>query len=208
LAVRGVFERLGATLDLRRVDSLLGLDAADGATQDASPSANPRATKTFMFTDIVTSTDLVGLIGDDAWAELLAWHDRELRVSIAEHRGVVVNHTGDGFFVAFDASTDALDCAVDIQRRLVRHRREHGFAPWVRIGIHRADATRRGRDYGGRGVHIAARVGAAAAREEILATGPALDGASATRYRFGEPRELTLKGVHEPVEVRAVEWRN
>jgi hypothetical protein len=35
-----------------------------------------------------------------------------------------------------------------------------------------------------------------------------VDRASATRYRFGEPRELTLKGVHEPVEVRAVEWRN
>ena len=31
-----------------------------------------------MFTDIVTSTDLIGVMGDDAWAELLAWHNREL----------------------------------------------------------------------------------------------------------------------------------
>ena len=36
-----------------------------------------------MFTDIVTSTDLVGLIGDEAWGELLHWHDRELRAAIA-----------------------------------------------------------------------------------------------------------------------------
>ena len=40
-----------------------------------------------MFTDIVTSTDLVGVIGDQAWEKLLRWHDREFRKSIAEHGG-------------------------------------------------------------------------------------------------------------------------
>ena len=98
-----------------------------------------------MFTDIVTSTDLVGLIGDDAWGELLRWHDRELRSAFANHRGEEVNHTGDGFFVAFERASDGIECAVDIQRRLARHRREHGFAPRVRIGLHTAEATREGR---------------------------------------------------------------
>ena len=118
-----------------------------------------RVTKTFMFTDIVTSTDLVGLIGDEAWGELLKWHDRDLRSAFANHRGEEVKHTGDGFFVAFERASDALDCAVDIQRRLARHRREQGFAPTVRIGLHTAEATRQGRDYSGRGVHVAARIG-------------------------------------------------
>ena len=95
-----------------------------------------------MFTDIVTSTDLVGLIGDDAWGELLRWHDRELRSAFANHRGEEVNHTGDGFFVAFERAIDGLECAVDIQRRLARHRHEHGFAPTVRIGLHTAEASR------------------------------------------------------------------
>ena len=120
-----MFERLGATLDLERVDALLG---ADGG-RPASAPAGQRATKTFMFTDIVTSTDLVGVIGDEAWNALLDWHDRELRSAVAQHGGDEVNHTGDGFFVAFERATDAIDCAVDIERRLVRHRREHGFAP-------------------------------------------------------------------------------
>ena len=69
-----------------------------------------------MFTDIVTSTDLVGIIGDDAWEKLLRWHDRELRKSIAEHQGEEVQHTGDGFFVAFEHALDGVECAVDIQR--------------------------------------------------------------------------------------------
>ena len=201
LAARGVFERLGARLDLDRVDALLG---------DERPASGPsaqRATKTFMFTDIVTSTDLVGLIGDDAWSELLRWHDRELRAAFAAHGGEEVNHTGDGFFVAFERAIDGIECAVDIQRRLARHRREHGFAPWVRIGLHAADATREGRDYRGQGVHVAARVGAAAGSEEILVTATVLDGIGPGRFPLSEARSLTLKGVREPVEVRSVAWR-
>jgi class 3 adenylate cyclase len=160
-----------------------------------------------MFTDIVTSTDLIGLVGDEAWGELLSWHNRELRSAFASHRGEEVKSTGDGFLVTFDRPVDGIECAVDIQRRLTRHRREHGFAPSVRIGLHSAEATRDGRDYSGRGVHVAARVGAAALGQEILVSTDVLEGAGKTRFKVSEPRALTLKGVREPVEVRAVDWR-
>jgi class 3 adenylate cyclase len=198
-AARAVFERLGATLDLQRVDALLGEDPAARVAE--------RVTRTFMFTDIVTSTDLVGLVGDEAWGELLSWHNRELRSAFASHRGQEVKTTGDGFLVTFDTAAEAIECAVDIQRRLTRHRREHGFAPSVRIGLHLTEATRDGRDYRGRGVHVAARIGAAASGEEILASADALEHAGPIRFKTSEPRDLTLKGVREPVEVRAVDWR-
>jgi len=202
LAARKVFDSLGATRDLRRVDAII---EADGPGAAPAPAAT--VTKTFMFTDIVTSTDLIELIGDAAWEEMLSWHDRELRKAFAKARGDEVNHTGDGFFVAFDRARDGIDCAVDIQRRLARHRREHGFAPWVRIGLHSAEATRRGSDYSGRGVHIAARVGAAAGRDEILATASVTTASNESTYALSEPRELELKGVRGTVEVRAVDWR-
>jgi class 3 adenylate cyclase len=198
---RTVFERLGADLDLQRVNALLGEEGT------ASARASKRLTRTFMFTDIVTSTDLVGLIGDDAWTALLGWHDRELRSSFAEHHGDVVNTTGDGFFVAFERAGDAIECAVDIQKRLARHRREHGFAPKVRIGLHTAEATRKGRDYTGGGVHVAARIGAAAGGEEVLASTATLDDITPNRFGASEPREITLKGVDAPVEVRTIDWR-
>lgn len=203
LAARSIFERLGATLDLQRVDALLGEGA--GAAGPSRPAA--RATRTFMFTDIVTSTDLVGVLGDEAWNELLDWHDRQLRSAFTQHRGDEVSHTGDGFFVAFEAAGDAIDCAVDIQRRLSRHRHEHGFALSVRIGLHTAEATRRGRNYAGRGVHIAARVGAAAAGAEILVTHEVVAAAGSLRFGLGAARTVVLKGVPEPVEVQAVDWR-
>jgi class 3 adenylate cyclase len=210
LAARGAFERLGASLDVERVDALLARTSKGAAAAVPATSAGrsgDRVTRTFMFTDIVTSTDLVGLIGDEAWNELLQWHDRELRAAFARHRGEEANHTGDGFFVAFEKAADAIECAVDIQRLLLRHRREHGFAPWVRIGLHTAEATRRGRNYAGGGVHVAARVGAVGGREEIFVSSAVLDAAGAIRYGQSEPRSMSLKGVREPVELRSVEWR-
>lgn len=200
-AARSTFQRLGAALDLRRVNELL---EEEGAVADGE---RRRVTKTFMFTDIVTSTDLVGLIGDAAWEELLRWHDRALRSAFAHHGGEEVSHTGDGFFVAFDRAREAVECAVAVQRRLADHRREHGFAPWVRIGLHAAETTRQGSDYRGQGVHAAARVGALADREEIVISSPALEQAGMIRFPISGPRTVTLKGISEPVEVHTIEWR-
>jgi class 3 adenylate cyclase len=160
-----------------------------------------------MFTDIVTSTDLVGLIGDAAWESLLAWHDRELRAAFAAHRGVEVSHTGDGFFVTFDRAADAIEAAVAIQRRLSEHRRNHGFAPSVRIGLHTSEATVDGADYRGQGVHVAARVGGAADADEILISSAAFDAVDNVRFQVSDPRSIDLKGVPTPVEVRVVDWQ-
>jgi class 3 adenylate cyclase len=200
-AARSVFERLGARIDLLRADALLG-----GGTEP-SATRGQRLTRTFMFTDIVRSTDLIGLIGDEAWEALLDWHDRELRSAFAEHGGEEVNSTGDGFFVAFEQPAHAIECAMDIQRRLRRHRREHGFALDVRIGLHAVEATRRGRSYQGRGVHVAARIGAAAGPAEILVSSATIAQEADGRFAVSNARTLTLKGVAEPVEVLTVDWR-
>jgi hypothetical protein len=43
--------------------------------------------------------------------------------------------------------------------------------------------------------------------EEILVSGATLSEISSNRFGLSEPRQLTLKGVDEPVEVRSVTWR-
>lgn len=196
-AAKAVFERLGAARDLRMVTALLDR----GGVVDQR-----RVTKTFLFSDIVTSTDLVRLIGDSSWNDLIAWHDRVLREAFIEHHGVEVRHTGDGFFVSFDDAAEAVRCAVAIQRRLKTHRREHGFAPLVRIGLHSTEASPHGGDYAGHGVHIAARVAAEAQGEEVVASSATLDAAGRLDLLLSEPRSVKLKGVAEPVEIRTISW--
>jgi len=194
-AARASFERIGAERATRRVAALL-------STAGTAPHA---AVRTFMFTDIADSTRLVEMLGDEQWESLLAWHDRTLRECFEAYAGEEVKHEGDGFFVAFAESESALDCACSIQRSLRDHRRDHGFAPRVRIGIHATEATDRGGDYGGRGVHMTARIAAAAGPGEIIASREALEAAS---YAFGalDERPLELKGIAEPVTVATVDW--
>jgi adenylate cyclase len=166
-------------------------------------SAAPRrVVKTFMFTDIVKSTDLVAVIGDEAWQSLLRWHDQLLRGMFVEHQGQEVVSTGDGFFVGFDSPDAALDCAVAIQRGLAEHRRNHGFAPQVRIGVHASAATQVEHNFSGKGVHEAARIAALAEGGEILASVETAGG-RATR---SEPRTVALKGIAEPVEIVSIDW--
>jgi class 3 adenylate cyclase len=193
---RATFERLGAIPDMARTDALLaGPEVSVGA----------REVRTFMFTDIVGSTALVEAIGDGAWHDLLRWHDDALRRCFAASGGEEVHRTGDGFFVAFPDARTALECATSIQRKLAEHRRDHGFAPQVRIGVHSAEATRAGGDFEGAGVHAAARIGALAEGGEVLASIETVDGVESVPT--GEPREVSLKGLAKPVRVVAVDWK-
>jgi class 3 adenylate cyclase len=198
-AARSTFERLGAPLDAKRVVELMG-------ESDAAEAGAPRVQRAFMFTDIVRSTNLVEAIGDDAWGNLIRWHDEMLRTCFKRYQGEEVSHAGDGFFVAFESAERALNCAIEIQRKLIEHRRAAGFAPQVRIGVHVAEAAQHGDDYLGKGVHEAARIGALAGGEEIVASAATLQ-AAGSRFAGTDPRSVPLKGSAEPVDVVSVEWR-
>jgi predicted ATPase/class 3 adenylate cyclase len=162
--------------------------------------------RTFMFSDIVRSTELVALIGDDAWQELVEWHHRTLREAFVAHRGEEVDSAGDGFFVAFPGARSAADCAIGLQRALAEHRHSHGFAPFVRLGLHTTVARRSSGGYRGKGVHVAARIAAQAGADEILmssSTAAELKG----HYVVSLPRPVTLKGIAEEVLVVSLDWR-
>jgi class 3 adenylate cyclase len=197
-AARSAFERLGAKLDVRKAARSLG--------ETARPTAGARRERVFMFTDIVKSTNLVELIGDEAWGHLVRWHNETLASLIVAHAGEVVRTMGDGFFVTFETPGAGVECAVAIQEALEEHRRRHGFSPWVRIGLHRADATEEGSDWSGVGVHAAARIGALARAEEIVVSRETAEAAGGG-YRFSAPRSVSLKGISEPIDVVTVEWR-
>jgi class 3 adenylate cyclase len=184
------FEKLGAKLDEERVKELLGGEAR----------------RTFLFTDIVDSTKLLGTLGDDKWKKLLARHNELVRQRIADTGGEVIKQTGDGFFASFGSPKSAIEAAVAIQRAL----HDEIVAPDVRIGVHTGGAFHTGggdaTDYGGQGVHTAARIGAAAGAAEILVSNETLDGIG-TAFRLSEPRTQELKGLEQPVEVVSVAWR-
>ena len=182
-----VFDQLGARGDSARVDALLG-------------RAGARVTMTFVFTDIVDSTRHLEHHGDANWQKLLRRHDELIGRVTADEGGAVVDHTGDGFFLAFPTADRALAAAVAIQREAV------GDLPFeIRIGVHTAEATSLGENYRGKGVHVAARIGALGCGEEIVASRETVAGL--TGVRTSESRSEQLKGISEPIDVVSIDWR-
>ena len=189
--VRGrkeTFERLGAVLDAERTMELLGEEAA---------------TRTFVFTDIVGSTGHLVQLGEEKWKELLDRHDALLTAAIREHSGTIIKHTGDGFFAAFATPAKPSRPRSRSSGRSRRSRSRFGS------GSTAAKRSSGGNDYAGRGVNVAARIGALAAggrgarlhrhpgrgRDALRALLPALRGAKGLRRAGADRRALLELGA-------------
>src|ERR671910_2149471 len=98
----------------------------------ASP---PTGTVTFLFTDIEGSTSLWE---DDAPAmqAALARHDELLRWVVEERGGYVFKTVGDAFCCAFRTAPEALEAALEIQRKLFSSEWEESRPLLVRMALH------------------------------------------------------------------------
>jgi len=98
----------------------------------------PSGTVTFLFTDIEGSTK-VAREHRDTWEAVRARHHAILHSAMEMHAGHVFQIVGDGFCVAFHTAGDALDAAVEAQRRL--QAAKWGETPiTVRMGINTGTA--------------------------------------------------------------------
>ena len=101
------------------------------------------------------------MMGEDEGRTLtLLESQRNRRSLIGEHRGQVLKFIGDAVLSTYESASDAVHCAVAIQRALAaRNAREpEERRILIRIGIHVGDIVLKDNDVFGDGVNIAARV--------------------------------------------------
>jgi class 3 adenylate cyclase len=134
----------------------------------ASP---PTGTLTFLFTDIEGSTKLWEHDAP-AMQAALARHDEVLRSAIEERGGYVFKTVGDSFCAAFSTGPDALEAALESQRRLLVEKWEQTDPLLVRIALHTGAAEERDGDYFGPPVNRVARLMSAAHGGQVLLTLP------------------------------------
>jgi len=188
------------------------IDAVTTAVQkqpsDLRSHAAPDGTVTVMFTDIEDSTGLTERLGDTRWMELLREHNAIVRRQLHAHGGFEVKHQGDGFMVAFASARRAVRCAIAIQRAVSEYTAQHAETPMrVRIGLHTGEAIKDHDDFFGKHVILAGRIADQARGGEILVSALLKElTESAGEFRFGEERQVALKGLAGTQQVVAVEW--
>lgn len=144
---------------------------------------------TVLFTDIVTSTQLVAEHGDRRWRQLLDTHDQLMREQLRLFRGREVNTTGDGFVAAFDGPGRAIQCA----RGMREAARTLGLE--LHLGMHTGECEVRGSDLAGLAVHIEARVCGYAEPGVITVSRTVADLLAGSEMAFEDKGERELKGV-------------
>src|SRR5580700_5440012 len=125
-------------------------------------------TLTFLFTDIEGSTALLGRLGEDAYAQVLAGHHALIRSALAAHDGREIDTQGDAFFAVFSSARGCVAAVLAMQRAIADRAWPGGERVRVRMGIHCGEAARTPTGLVGLEVHRAARVAAVAHGGQVL----------------------------------------
>jgi class 3 adenylate cyclase len=104
-----------------------------------------------MFTDIVGYTALMGKDEDKAFDMLRRNHSLH-QDQIKKHNGKLIKEIGDGTLASFSLASNAVRCAIDIQRES----KDQNIP--LKIGIHEGEMVFAGTDVIGDSVNIAARL--------------------------------------------------
>ena len=165
-----------------------------------------RSTAIVLFTDLVGSTELRSRLGEDMADALRAQHDAVVTGAIEAHRGTVVKNLGDGVMATFAGAADAAGAAVATQQAIDRLNRSNPTPLEVRIGISAGDVVFEKDDCFGTPVIEAARLCAAAAGGQILASEIVRWMARSGGSTFNPIGDLELKGLPEPVPTVEILW--
>jgi TolB-like protein/class 3 adenylate cyclase/Tfp pilus assembly protein PilF len=135
------------------------LFAAKVFKQKAAMPGEERQLAAIVFTDMVGYSALAQR--DEVFAlELLEEHRRLLREILARFHGTEIKTIGDAFLLQFRSALEAVQCAIEIQRKFAK--RNHDVPSErrieLRIGIHLGDVVQRDGDVYGDGVNIASRI--------------------------------------------------
>jgi class 3 adenylate cyclase len=164
--------------------------------------------RTILFTDVVNSTTLTQLLGDDAALALLGVHDTIVRDALSALGGREVKHTGDGIMASFVSPAAAVRCAMQIQRELAKHAETNPERSLkVRVGAAAGEPVEQHNDLFGSTVQLAARLCAQAQPEQILVSNAIAELCLGKGLLFEDVGEVSLKGFNSPVRAHAAAWK-
>ena len=160
---------------------------------------------TIVFTDIVSSTDLVNKLGDVSARDIFIKHDKLVRHQIENYGGKELQNLGDGFMLSFESASSAIKCASDIQRERSNSLQKLS----IRIGVNTGEVIRReGEHPFGQAVVIASRILSKCKGRQILVSDITKKMVAGSKFSFLEKEQFIPKGLDESISLYEVVWKN
>jgi class 3 adenylate cyclase len=162
---------------------------------------------TLLTTDTASSTEQQLRLGDHRSDELRRERDGMVARAVEEANGKVIKSTGDGTFAAFPAPSEALGCAVAIQRAMARRNLAAGERIELKVGLATGEVIVEEGDIFGLAAITSTRITARAGAGEVLCDGTTCElAAPRTRYPIEHLGDVELKGFEGLVPVYRVGW--
>jgi class 3 adenylate cyclase len=202
----GLIPNMIIEVDPTMVASFLGRVAEpEGAMANPIRESGFRA---LMFTDMVNSTRITNELGDAKARAVLAKHHEIIRQALLTHGGREVDRAGDGFLTSFASASQAVACAVTIQRAFRDYNSSGAFPTeiHVRIGLGAGEPVADGDSLFGSTINLTARICALAESDQILTARVVRELCSGKSFAFRRYGEVNLKGFPDPVELHVVDW--
>jgi len=171
-------------------------------------SARVAGVHTILFTDVEGSTALTHKLGDARAREVMREHERMVRTALGAYGGSEIKTTGDGFMASFTSVSQALKCAVAMQRAFAEHNETADEPIRVRMGVNAGEPIAEAEDLFGTVVNLAARIAAQAAGSEILVAGVVRELAAGKGFLFADRGDVALRGFEDPVRLYQVRWED
>ena len=163
---------------------------------------------TIMFADIVGSTRLYEIMGDEVAEKLVTTTLKQLSGIVSKSHGVIIKTGGDDVMCSFSNVENALNAARDMHLFLAqRTAPSKDYKIAIRIGAHTGPVIESEGDLFGDAVNLAARVAALARGGKTLVTGYTVEQLSeVTRKRCQRLTNTTVKGKELPIDIYDVVW--
>jgi class 3 adenylate cyclase/pimeloyl-ACP methyl ester carboxylesterase len=173
----------------------------------AGRAASGRKLVAIVYTDVVGYSRLIDLDDIGTLEQLRALRNDLIDPEIERHGGRIIQTAGDSLLIVFDSITEAVQCAVDVQREVPAHEagRPSDRRVRFRVGIDVGDVIADHTDLHGNGVIVAVRLQALCPAGSVCVSRSVRDHVrDRLDLSFEELGELSLKNISRPVEAFAL----
>lgn len=163
-----------------------------------------------LFADVVGSTRLYELLGDQRARELIQLCVEIMRDSTSRNRGTVIKTIGDEILAIFPTADDSVNAAAEMQQDIGARPelQVQGQHVAIRIGCHFGPVVLEDKDIFGTSVHTANRVTSQAKAGQILVSADLVRRCSREWSAVSRRVDITsLRGLAEEMELYEVLWQ-